>query len=196
MDNSHQINPGNPSFLGLGTSEPLPRLQKTKLGTLQEWLWQWRLTLKNQRFHVFSFYDVLLVSQMVGFTQSQTAKSSHGWDKTCMPGTALLSRVTSIQRPPRLHSLWHGFLPICGSMAIVRVHLVLQILGRLPCCVKCVNVENKAELTCFFLVTWIWIRDKTSSSSDFADFCAFDGHKPRMKGTGVFWHLPFQSHPQ
>ena len=101
------------SVIGLGTSEPLPRLQKTKLGTLQEWLWQSKLTLKHQLFHFFPFYDVLvfiyvyMVSQIVGFTQSQTAKSSHGWDKTksyhiagtpfrcltCMPGTVLLSRV-------------------------------------------------------------------------------------------------------
>ena len=43
------------SVIGLGTSEPLPRLQKTKLGTLQEWLWQSKLTLKHQLFHVFSF---------------------------------------------------------------------------------------------------------------------------------------------
>ena len=74
----HQINPGIRHW-ARDRGEPLPRLQKTKLGTLQKWLWQWRLTLKNQRFHVFfPFMMFYMVSQIVGFTQSQTAKSSHG----------------------------------------------------------------------------------------------------------------------
>ena len=142
--------------------------------------------------HMLNVHECTLYQHMICWCIC-TLSLSYSYNQTLFSDSTV---NTSIQRPPRLHSLWHGLLPICGSMAIVRVHLVLQILGRLPCCVKCVNVENKAELTCFFLVTWIWIRDKTSSSSDFADFCAFDGHKPRMKDTGVFWHLPFQSHPQ
>jgi hypothetical protein len=37
-----------------------------------------KIDTKKPALPCFFLYDVLLVSQMVGFTQSQTAKSSHG----------------------------------------------------------------------------------------------------------------------